>query len=93
MDNKEEVYIEPAADSAPYPMSGLGVAVRIIGIINVIIGCILGFVLCGQEGMFSNGYDENPMGLILFIISGIIVCIICFALARCVDAADKYLKS
>lgn len=74
--------------------SALATTLRVIGVLNVIGGIILGFNLCGRHGMFASKYgDENAVGLIFFVISGIIGCIICFALAKCVQAATIYLNS
>lgn len=91
--NNSEVYIEPASKSPLYPKSNLGVALKIIGIVNVVIGFILGFKLCGSHGLLSDGYDANILGILFFILSGIIGCIICFALAITVDASLIYLDS
>lgn len=92
-DQRDKVYIEPSSKSATSDKCTLATTLRIIGVINVLGSIILGFNLCGQGGMLASRYDENPVGLICFVISGIVGCIICFALAKCVQAATKYLNS
>lgn len=91
-ERKSEVYIKPTSHkSSDY--SALGQVLRIIGFLNIIGGFIVGINLCGEDCLFGNRYSANGWGIILFVISGIIGCIICLALAKCVDAATKYLKS
>ena len=88
------VYIDDSdPKSSTLGKCGLATALRIIGIINIIGSIILGFNLCGQGGILANRYDENPVGLICFVVSGIIGCIICYTLAKCVHAATVYLNS
>ena len=62
----------------------LSIILRIVGIINALGGLILGFV-CGDE--------FGAMIAVAVVFSGLMGCIFCFAFAKCVDAADKYLES
>lgn len=72
----------------------LATALRVIGVLNIIGGVVLGFNMCGRHGMFASKYgDENAAGLFCFIMFGIIGCVVCFALAKCVQAATVYLNS
>lgn len=62
----------------------LTVILQIIGIINAFGGFILGLI-CGDE--------FGILIAIAVVFSGLMGCLFCFAFAKCVDAADKYLKS
>lgn len=63
--------------------SALATTLRVIGALNIIGGIVYGYNACYKDAL----------GLICFVIVGIIGCIICFALAKCVQAATVYLNS
>lgn len=63
--------------------SALATTLRVIGVLNIIGGIVYGYNACYKDAL----------GLICFVIVGIIGCIICFALAKCVQAATVYLNS
>uniref|UniRef100_A0AAU8AW88 TM2 domain-containing protein n=1 Tax=Dulem virus 40 TaxID=3145758 RepID=A0AAU8AW88_9CAUD len=63
--------------------SALATALRVIGVLNIIGGVVYGYNACYKDAL----------GLICFVIVGVIGCIICFALAKCVQAATVYLNS
>lgn len=86
------VYIEPTSNSPKSDNCALATALKVIGFLNIIGGLIVGINLCGEDCLFGGRYDANDWGILFFIVSGIIGCIICFALAKCVRAATKYLN-
>lgn len=63
--------------------SALATTLRVVGVLNVIGGTIYGYNACYKDAL----------GLICFVIVGVIGCIICFALAKCVQAATVFLNS
>lgn len=88
------VYIEDSeSKSSTSDKCGLATALKIIGLLNIVGGFVVGIFLCGEDGIFGNRYEANGWGIFFFIISGIIYCIICFALVKCVQAANKYLNT
>lgn len=78
----------------------LATALRVIGVLNIIGGVIIGFNLYEEKitrpdrlfGTWTTTH-HHPEMLIFGILSGIFACIICFALAKCVQAATVYLNS
>ena len=87
---------DPASETEPVPPTPmpnpdfsskpctLAVTLRIVGVVNVFAALILGLVLAGDFGWVVS---------IAIILSGSLGCLFCYALAKCVDAADKYLNS
>ncbi len=73
----------PNTDFA-YEPCALAVTLRIVGVINIFAALILGFVLADDFGWVI---------FIAIIISGCFGSLFCYALAKCVDAAHKYLNS
>ena len=63
---------------------GLAVTLRLVGIINVFASLILGPVLAN---------DFAWVVAVAVILSGFLGCLFCCALAKCVDAADRYLTA
>ncbi len=63
--------------------SALATTLRVIGVLNIIGGIIYGYNVCYKDAL----------GLLCFAIVGLIGCIVCFALAKCVQAATVYLNS
>lgn len=63
--------------------SVLATTLRVIGALNIIGGIVYGYNAC----------HKDALGLMCFAIVGLIGCIICFALAKCVQAATVYLNS
>lgn len=91
IDSNEEVEIDEkitpsTVDSSQFEHQPciLAIILRIVGIINALGGLILGIV-CGDE--------FGAMIAVAVVFSGLMGCIFCFAFAKCVDAADKYLAS
>lgn len=84
----ETVQMQPQASSPINSFEDdsckLALTLRIVGVINIIAAVILCFVFAEDLGWFSS---------LVVIISGILSCLFWYALAKCVDAADKYLKS
>lgn len=78
----------------------LATALRVIGVLNIIGGIIMGCSLY-KETIYrpSEYYGRWPEThyhydfLFGSIVVGIFTCIICFALAKCVQAATVYLNS
>lgn len=68
----------------PHNSCALATTLRIIGVVNVLAALIIGIVLADD---FSWGISTAV------ILSGGLGCLFCYALAKCVDAADKYLNS
>ncbi len=66
-----------------YKPCALAVTLRIVGAINIFAALILGVVLADDFGWTIS---------IAVILSGCFGCLFCYALAKCVDAADKYLN-
>lgn len=62
----------------------LATALRIVGVVNIFAALIIGHVLAD---------DFSWVISIAAILSGCLGCLFCYALAKCVDAADKYLNS
>lgn len=71
----------------------LAIAIRVIGWINLALCIIAGLAMCSSGGLLSSRYDDNPIGLFCFIISGAVGCILCYGLAKCVEAAHIYLMN
>ena len=67
-----------------YKPCALAVTLRIVGVVNVFAALILGLVLSEDFGWVIS---------IAAILSGCLGCLFCYALAKCVEAADKYLNS
>lgn len=63
--------------------SALATTLRMIGVLNIIGGIVYGYNACYKDAL----------GLLCFAIVGLIGCIVCFALAKCVQAATVYLNS
>lgn len=63
--------------------SALATTLRVIGVLNVVGGIVYGYNTC----------HKDALGLICFVIVGVIGYVICFALAKCVQAATVYLNS
>ena len=80
--------------------SALATALRVIGVLNIIGGIIMGINLYEEKvtrpdkifGTWTTTH-HHPEMLIGGIIAGIFSCIICFAIAKCVQAATVYLNS
>ncbi|WP_289754801.1 hypothetical protein [Muribaculum intestinale] len=73
----------------------LATALRVIGVLNVIGGIIMGYNLCKEvrpRRYWSDTIYHYDV-LIIGIFVGVAACIICFALAKCVQAATTYLNS
>lgn len=78
----------------------LATTLRVIGVLNIIGGIIIGLNLYEEKvtrpdklfDSWTHTY-HHPEMLISGIIAGIFGCIICFALAKCVQAATVYLNS
>lgn len=68
----------------PHDSCALATTLRIIGVVNIFAALIIGIILADD---FSWGIS------IAVILSGGLGCLFCYALAKCVDAADKYLNS
>lgn len=66
-----------------YKPCALAVTLRIVGAISIFAALILGVVLADDFGWTIS---------IAVILSGCFGCLFCYALAKCVDAADKYLN-
>lgn len=78
----------------------LATALRVIGVLNVIGGIIVGIShyeenIARPDKLFGTWTTTHyhPEMLILGILGGVFGCIICFALAKCVQAATIYLNS
>lgn len=67
-----------------YKPCALAVTLRIVGVINIFAALIIGLVLAD---------DFSWVISIAVILSGGLGCLFCYALAKCVDAADKYLNN
>lgn len=78
--------IESASTSSdiPHDSCALATTLRIVGFVNVFAALIIGLVLADDFGWIIS---------IAAILSGCLGCLFCYALAKCVDAADKYLNS
>lgn len=68
----------------PHNSCALATALRIVGVANILAALIIGLVLAD---------DFSWVISIAVILSGGLGCLFCYALAKCVDAADKYLNS
>lgn len=66
--------------------SSLAIALRIIGVVNALTGISGGGTLAFDKGM---GGEFFVFGIII----GLTGCLICFALAKCTQAAMVYLNS
>lgn len=73
-----------ASCDAPHGSCALATTLRIVGVANVFAALIIGLVLADDFGWVIS---------IAAILSGCLGCLFCYALAKCVDAADKYLNS
>lgn len=75
----------PSVSSDPeYNSCALAITLRIVGVINVFAALIFSLVLAEDFGWIIS---------IAVILSGCLGCLFCYALAKCVDAADKYLNN
>lgn len=74
--------------------SALSTALRVIGVLNVIGGIIAGINLSKEvlKGRYWSETIYHPDILIGCIFLGIVGCVFCFALAKCVLAAAAYLS-
>lgn len=61
----------------------LATTLRIVGVVDIFAALIIGLVLADDFGWIIS---------IAAILSGCLGCLFCYALAKCVDAADKYLN-
>lgn len=86
-------YIKPMPKPSMSNNCALATTLKVIGLLNIVGGLIVGINLCGEDCLFGDRYEANGWGIFFFIVAGIIGCIICFALAKCVKAATKYLNS
>lgn len=68
----------------PHDSCALATTLRIVGVVNVFAALIIGLVLAD---------DFSWVISIAAILSGCLGCLFCYALAKCVDAADKYLNN
>lgn len=68
----------------PHESCALATTLRVVGAVNVFAALIIGLVLADDFGWIIS---------IVAILSGCLGCLFCYALAKCVDAADKYLNS
>ncbi|MCZ2855487.1 MAG: hypothetical protein O2U62_00165 [Candidatus Bathyarchaeota archaeon] len=73
----------PSPDFTHKPCA-LAVTLRIVGVVNIFAAIILGLVLADDFGWVIS---------IAVILSGCLGCLFCYAFAKCVEAADKYLNS
>ena len=77
--------------------SFLATTLRIIAILCLIGGIVLGLANCQTSTTFSNGrfifHERNYYLIYGSIISGVISCFVLMGLARCVQAAKVYLDS
>lgn len=62
----------------------LATTLRIIGVVNVVASFIIALVCSSEYGSII---------AFIAILSGCLGCLFCYALAKCVDAADHYLKN
>lgn len=77
-DSTHQSTFKPQYHSKPCVMASI---LRVVGVINAFGGIILGFYM--------------EFGLIIdlaVVFSGLMGCLFCFALAKCVDAAHEYLN-
>lgn len=70
-------------DTKPNPCA-LSTTLRIVGVANILAALIIGLVLADEFSWVIS---------LAVILSGGLGCLFCYALAKCVDAADKYLNS
>lgn len=81
--------VEPVQEASPvsdfpHDSCALATTLRIVGVVNVFAALIIGLVLADDFGWIIS---------IAAILSGCLGCLFCYALAKCVDAADKYLNN
>lgn len=69
--------------NSPNKSCALATTLRVIGVINIFAALILSLVVSENFGWIYS---------IAVIVSGCLGGIFCYALAKCVEAADKYLK-
>ena len=75
--------------------SALATTMRIIGVLNIVGGLVIGISLFEEE-VSMGGWSHtrhHPEMLFGSVLAGVISCIICFAIAKCVQAATVYLNS
>lgn len=67
-----------------YESCALAIILRIVGVVNIVASVIIAMMCCSEYG-----------GLMAFIaiLLGCLGCLFCYAIAKCVDAADHYLKN
>ena len=80
----EPIESAPTSSDIPHDSCALATTLRIVGVVNVFAALIIGLVLADDFGWVIS---------IAAILSGCLGCLFCYALAKCVDAADKYLNS
>lgn len=80
----EPIESAPTSSDIPHNSCALATTLRIVGVVNVFAALIIGLVLADDFGWVIS---------IAAILSGCLGCLFCYALAKCVDAADKYLNS
>lgn len=80
----EPIESAPTSSDIPHDSCALATTLRIVGVVNVFAALIIGLVLADDFGWIIS---------IAAILSGCLGCLFCYALAKCVDAADKYLNS
>lgn len=80
----EPIESVPTSSDIPNDSCALATTLRIVGVVNVFAALIIGLVLADDFGWVIS---------IAAILLGCLGCLFCYALAKCVDAADKYLNS
>lgn len=68
----------------PHDSCALATTLRIVGVVNIFAALIIELVLAD---------DFSWVVSIAAILSGCVGCLFCYAFAKCVDAADKYLNN
>ncbi len=68
--------------------SKLATVLRVIGVL-----CIIGGFGTGMDFYFHGAFRGDFGIIIPFTLAGVMSCVICFALAKCVQAATIYLNS
>lgn len=61
----------------------LSTAIKAIGVLSILGGLITASIFKGESGA----------GVLLCVIAGILNCVVCFGIAKCVKAACVYLES
>ena len=70
--------------NSPNKSCALVTTLRVIGVINIFAALIFSLVVSENFGWLYS---------VAVSVSGCLGCLFCYALAKCVDAADKYLKN